>query len=176
MENEKLNKTKEEMIKKCKKIGDMLEIAFWLAIIWLVVFTFIGIINSIGILSAGGSVVEIVNEIILPIRNVFDMDTDISEMNAIKETIISIVIIILNLTLLRALSKIFISTSKNETPFSMDNVKNMKKISRCLYIEFFISLFSQTHALGLVYVVAIGGIEYIFRYGYKLQIESDETL
>lgn len=176
MENENLNKTKENMIKKCKKIGDVLETGFWFFIIILIVFLIIGIMNAIVFWEEGASSIEIINELTYMIRDLFNIDTDFSDINSIKETIIGMIVSILSFVVLHALSKIFINTAKDETPFSMTNIKNMRKISICAYIVFFITLFSSNYGLGAIYVIAIGGIEYIFRYGYKLQIESDETL
>ena len=170
MKKENLNITKEKMIIKCKKIGNVMEVAFWLVIIMLIIA---GIASLIGICSEGLSAIEIIYE---TLRDKFNIGTEFSEIDAIKETIISIAITILNLIILYSLSKVFTNTAKDETPFSMNNVKNLKKISICAYIVFFITIFSQIHSLGLIYVLAIAGIEYIFRYGYKLQLESDETL
>ena len=160
----------EQEIQKCKKIGNVMEIAFWLVIIMVIIA---GIAGLIGICSEGFSAIETIYEII---RDRFNIGTEFSEMAAIKETIISIAVTILNLIILHALSNIFTNTAKDETPFSMNNVKSLKKISICAYTVFFITIFSQIHKLGLIYVLAIAGIEYIFRYGYKLQLESDETL
>lgn len=176
MENENLNQTKEKMIKRCKKIGDVMEIGFWLIIIMLILGAAVLVLDASVMWRDGASGMEIINSSTSLIMDLFNIEKDFTEINAIKESIIGIIVSILSSIVLYALAKIFQNTSKDETPFSVDNVKNMKKISVCAYIVFIVTLFSQVYGLGLIYVLAIGGIEYIFKYGYQLQLESDETL
>ena len=172
MENEKLNKTREEMIKKAKKIGECFEMLVGLVIIIIVLGSILGTINGIVMWSEGATFMEIVNDT----GDILSVKMDISTIGGIIEIIVKAITTILSIVAVMALSKVFKNTAKDGTPFSLSNTKNMKKISRCAVIIFFATFFSPTQSIGAVYPLAICGMEYIFRYGYKLQLESDETL
>ena len=65
-------------------------------------------------------------------------------------------------------------------PFSANTLKNMNRLTSIIIIWAIISLFSIFSnvkiGIGLVPASIICVLKYIFEYGYKLQIESDETL
>ena len=65
-------------------------------------------------------------------------------------------------------------------PFSANTLKNMNRLTLIIIIWAIISLFSIFSnvkiGIGLVPASIICVLKYIFEYGYKLQIESDETL
>ena len=65
-------------------------------------------------------------------------------------------------------------------PFSKNIVKNMNVLTRIIIIWAIISLFTTIFeiniGIGFVPACIICVLKYIFEYGYKLQIESDETL
>ena len=115
----------------------------------------------------------------LPFSNLLNIKTNFGDITAIKETILKVVIHILSLNIWHALSKMFLNASKDETPFSLVNIKNMKRISISLSIIILAIVISSEYtfnSLCLLSLFTINGIDYIFRYGYKLQQESDETL
>ena len=62
-----------------------------------------------------------------------------------------------------------------ETPFTEENIANMKMISICATIMWILMTTSIINA-GIIYIFAIWIMYYIFKYGYELQLESDETL
>ena len=172
MKNEKLNETKDEMIKRTKKIGDTIETLVILLIIMITLGVIVGIIGGIAMLSDGATLMETINEM----GAILNIKLDFSTMSGIAEIFSKVITIALSIVALLSLAKIFKNTAKEGTPFSLDNIKNMKKVSTCAIINFWVTLFLQTKGIGAVYVIAICGMEYIFRYGYKLQVESDETL
>lgn len=165
MENKNSKNTQEKMIKKCKDLGSLLNFVFWFYIVIIIISVVAGTIICA---LSGSSALEIID--------FFSANPE----NTIKESIITIIIYILSLIILYSLAKIFINSSKDETPFSLKNVKIFRKISICAYIVFFVRIFSETHGIGLAnaltYISLIKSIEYILRYGYELQLESDETL
>lgn len=177
MENKNSKNTQEKMIKKCKDLGSLLNFVFWFDIVIIIISVVAGtIIGAIDMWTSGSSGIVIIDAITMLINIFLKLGIDFSQMNVIKESIITIITYILSLIILHSLAKIFINSSKDETPFSIKNVKNLRTISICLDIIFLVTLFSETHGIGLIYPLTITGIEYIFRYGCKLQLESDETL
>lgn len=172
MENENLNETKEKMIKKAKSIGDAIEILVYLLIIMIILGAIVGTIGGIVMWIDGATYMEIINEI----GGLLNIEIDFSTIYGTIEIVVKVITTISTIVGLIALAKVFKNTAKEKTPFSLNNIKNMKRISRCAIIIFLATLFSQTESIGAVYVLAICGMEYIFRYGYKLQVESDETL
>lgn len=73
------------------------------------------------------------------------------------------------------IAKILDNIVKKETPFTEENIANMKKISICATIMWILMTTSIFNA-GIIYILAIWIMYYIFNYGYQLQMESDETL
>lgn len=69
---------------------------------------------------------------------------------------------------------IFNEILKNGTPFTENSVKNMRKIRLLSIILIFIGM--GPFSIGLMPVIIISALTLVFGYGYKLQIESDETL
>ena len=66
----------------------------------------------------------------------------------------------------------FKEISQDAKPFTEKNVKRLSNISWLTFALLFISEFN----IGLITVICIFALSKIFKYGYKLQIESDETL
>ena len=73
------------------------------------------------------------------------------------------------------IAKILDNIVKKETPFTEENIANMKRISVCATIMWILMTSSIFNA-GIIYILAIWIMYYIFNYGYQLQLESDETL
>ena len=73
------------------------------------------------------------------------------------------------------IAKILDNIVKKETPFTEENIGNMKKISICATIMW-ILMTTSIFNVGIIYIFAIWIMYYVFNYGYQLQIESDETL
>lgn len=71
------------------------------------------------------------------------------------------------------IAKIFNNSIKSETPFSEENVKNMKAISSLAFIY---AICSETMGYAIAVYLIIKAISYVFEYGCDLQKESDETL
>jgi hypothetical protein len=86
--------------------------------------------------------------------------------------IIRLIIIIYVLDLLK---KLFKSTLNNQTPFTEDNVRNMKKMVEAV-IALCIFVLSEISIHTILFIVVIIALNQVFRYGYELQKESDELL
>ena len=176
MKKESLNNTKEKMISKCKKIGNVMEFIFWVITIGLGLSITLGLIGGIITACSGATSTEVLNEATVFVRDLYGNKIDFSEKNATRESIIYIISNILSIIVLYYLTKMFKTSAKDETPFSESNIKSMRKITICACLVFLVTSVSQIYSFGFVYVLAIIGLEHIFRYGYKLQLESDETL
>ena len=66
----------------------------------------------------------------------------------------------------------FKETSQDAKPFTANNVKRLNNIS---WLTFGLWLTTNTN-VGIIVVLSIFALNKVFKYGYKLQIESDETL
>lgn len=72
------------------------------------------------------------------------------------------------------LSKIFKTIEEEGTPFTLDNIKYLNKIDKYAVILF---VFGTTNiSISLLSLIIISAISYIFKYGYRIQQEVDETL
>ena len=172
MKKENLNDEKEKMIKKTKSIGDVIEICVYLLIIMIALGIISGIIDGIIMWKDGYAFIDIVKEW----TSFYNIEIDFSTNKWIVECIARVIKIVVTIVGTMALAKVFLNTAKEETPFTIENIKNLRKISCSAIIIFWVSCFIPNSGIGAIYVCAICGIEYIFRYGYKLQLESDETL
>lgn len=97
------------------------------------------------------------------------------------ENVIALIVMVIRILqyfiislILQNLSKVFGNVEKEGTPFSLENIKRLSKIST---LAFFIWILSaDITVMNFLFVLVIYAIVYIFKYGYKLQKESDETL
>lgn len=72
------------------------------------------------------------------------------------------------------LAKIFGNVEKEGTPFTKENVKNLNVINIFAGVLFIFG--TPNFSIGLISIIIISAITYIFKYGYKIQQEVDETL
>ena len=79
------------------------------------------------------------------------------------------IIIIVN-----TLAKLFGNVEKEGTPFTKENIENLNIINIFAIVLFVFG--TPNFSMGLVSVIIISAITYIFKYGYKIQQEVDETL
>ena len=72
------------------------------------------------------------------------------------------------------LAKIFENIEKEGTPFTIKNVKNLNAINVFAAILFVFG--TPRISIGFVSIIIISAITCVFKYGYKIQQEVDETL
>jgi hypothetical protein len=108
-------------------------------------------------------------------------DENLDNIASVVSVPIVIVSYVLIFSLLNQLKKIFYEVETKGTPFTEKSVNSVDKISKLtltLGVIRIISSFILTtnEGVGLIFVIIILAISSIFKYGYKLQKESDETL
>lgn len=172
MENENLNQTKEKMIKKCRIFGNILRAIKWFAIILSIV-----LIASIGIMIkyTGEEEIDSSNELIGE-NNIIVESLESSQEEIPVEGIASLLGLICSFVLIDSIGKVFLNIAKGGTPFTENIIKSIKDICVFSTIIWFVGLFSSAFDMGLVCLLIIWAMYYIFKYGYQLQKESDETL
>lgn len=194
MENENLNQTKEKMIKKCRIFGKILLSVKWIVIIGMVLATVLLFTLGVEIYN-NNEEVDVTNEMMqesninenienLDFNNVTMQENNINEnveqgsteIGTIIGTITGFFTVIGNFVLIDSLGKIFINISKEGTPFTNNIIKSIKDICIFSTIIWFLGIFSSVGNIGLVWLLVIWAMYYIFKYGYQLQLESDETL
>lgn len=108
-----------------------------------------------------------------------DNDNKIDE-NGITpaKSIFAIITAIMQIIVIENVRKMFKQISINGKPFTEYNVEKMKNISKYSVIMWIAGFFIDFSfaGIGIVTVVVLCAVSTIFKYGYKLQIESDETL
>ena len=84
------------------------------------------------------------------------------------------------------LEKLFINIHNGETPFTMENVEHIKKMSYLLIVVIILScvsgvlsefIFKQDFSYSidltdLIYILCLYSLSYIFEYGYEIQLDS----
>lgn len=188
MKKEKVILTDEEKMKKSFKtygsISELIESILIIApTILLIVFLLLGVatffenknntktdnIVSQTIQSEEKNIKELIIELIN------DEDTKIDDISNFEITmnVISFVAdYIFSIIILHNLTKLFKDISKDAKPFTESNVKRVNIISWSA-----LGLWIATNtSVGFITVICIFAITKIFKCGYKLQIESDETL
>ena len=175
MENENLNQTKEKMIKRCRTFGKILLSVKWIAIIGMIIATVL--LFTLGIeIYRNSSDVDLPNEIMQENNINENVEQSSTETYTIIGSIAGFLTIIGNFVLIDSLGKIFINISKEGTPFTKNIIKSMKDICVFSTIIWVLGIFSSVGNIGLVWLLVIWAMYYIFKYGYQLQLESDETL
>ena len=182
MKNEKSNNVKEKMLKSCKKLNNFIT-AFkcivaacvFIPVIVILILALVTIFqpNDKERFEAGENWINTIDYMTNKV-NEFEDSLEKIEETKVNAPFKGIRVMIIFL-ILANLSKILKSTIQNETPFSEENVKHMKKIDLLASINW-IATTPFIINVGLIYVLAISVITYIFEYGYQLQLESDETL
>ncbi len=108
-----------------------------------------------------------------------DNDNKIDENNITPaKSIFAIITAIMQIIVIENVRKMFKQISINGKPFTEYNVEKMKNISKYSVIMWIAGFFIDFSfaGIGIVTVVVLCAVSTIFKYGYKLQIESDETL
>ena len=171
MGNENLNQTKEIMIKRCRTFGNILRAIKWVAIVLSVV-----LIAGIGtMIYWTGEEIDTSNELIGE-NNIVEESIESDQEEIPVEGFASLLGLICSFVLIDSLGKVFLNIAKEETPFAKNIIKSIKDICVFSTIIWFIGLFSPAFNMGLVCLLIIWAMYYIFKYGYQLQLESDETL
>ena len=190
MKNEKVNLTDEEKIKKSFKIYG--EIAEGIETIFIVGSIIIMAIAGIIVFSGKNELPETVNEAIyttedevkdipLKIWNEFfeliggEENEQFNEMPIFVQMIKIISLIakyIFTILIIDNLKKMFKEIAQNAKPFTENNIKKLNIISWLIF-----GLWVATNqGVGIMSVISIFALNQVFKHGYKLQIESDETL
>ena len=85
------------------------------------------------------------------------------------------------------LEKLFTNINKGETPFTLDNVKYIKKLAYFMIASIIISsigqgvldslvsdeIFSELELSNIIEILFLFSISYIFEYGYEIQLDSN---
>lgn len=153
------NEIKEKMIKNCKTLKKIITVFEWI---------FIGSIIFIAImvlLSSMSENIAIYGERFVKFINNFSFGKSIINFSGG----------IIGFMILDCLSKILKNVIEKETPFTEESIKSIKEMCILITIMWLLGTKSLIN-FGLVFVLAIWVLQYIFKYGYHLQLESDETL
>ena len=178
MEKEEVINTKEKMINGCKKVRKILTVFQWFIGI-MFIFVAISIILN-GLLTNNLISADIKENTSVIWQTVENINSTIERVEEIKNSeensnVIEIVTFISMIIILDFLVKIFKNTEENATPFTEKNIKYIKYIGILVWIihcTITVDFFDFTFILA----IAISSLYYIFKYGYQLQVESDETL
>lgn len=156
MKNKKLELTDEEkMVKRFKDYTDFVQIIEVLLIFAIISLLIIVITD----LFKYNFNITLVKDSILQMLNYDGTKSEILFLTTSIGKIISFTILTHNL------GKIMKETYEQKTPFIEKNINRINIIAIC-------SLF----ATRIIYFLIILAIKELFKYGYKLQVESDETL
>lgn len=104
-----------------------------------------------------------------------DEETDnYKYMVAISAIIVAFIDYMCMLLIVDCLGKMFKTIEEEGKPFTLDNIKNLNKIDKFSVILFFFG--TAKISISLMSLIIISAISYIFKYGYRIQQEVDETL
>ena len=106
------------------------------------------------------------------INHVSEKQAEIQNLKESSNLILTFLSIVI---LLDLLAKIFKNIEENETPFTQKNIQYIKYIEIWVWILYILTSASLIN-LTLILAIVISALNSIFKYGYQLQIESDETL
>lgn len=170
--------TKEKLVKNCKTTSIIVLVIELLLLIVPIVFCATG--NTQEMLMyinketpedyiIKDSIIE--NDIEIPVDSKEKFKAEDRRYSEFGYNVVSYITSIVILDIIRRMLK---DTAKAETPFSEGNLKKLTQIDACITanIIFTPSLFTKD----LIYIVLVSSIYLIFKYGYELQTESDETL
>ena len=183
MEKEKNVNSKEKMIKSCKRLRKIMIGFIWTcagmviayaAIITVLIMGLLVIPNADQKAEFSEQFFQITNDIGDKIEECTENIDEFMESKSSKEEI-QFVAAVMGWIILVKIAKILDNIVKKETPFTEENIANMKKISICATIMWILMTTSIFNA-GIIYILAIWIMYYVFNYGYQLQLESDETL
>lgn len=183
MESKKTNNTKENMIKSCKGLKKVINGFQWLVTGIIIIPTIIMLVLSILTIiqtnaekksEAGDNLLQAMETIN---NKVDEVEASIEKIEEHKSSslFVTTIKVLTMLLILDNLVKILKCTIDKETPFVEENIKYMKKIDKLACINWVITTPFIINT-GIIYLLVISIITYIFEYGYQLQLESDETL
>ena len=188
MKKEKVVLTDEEKMKKSfKSYGKIAEVIESILLIVPIVLLVISLVMGIAMLVGDNQDDRFKNSMVQSeqgeeiserqfLKDLIGEDyKEFEEMSNVQITIKVICIIaeyIITILILDNLKKMFKETSQDAKPFTEANVKRLNNIS---WLTFALWLTTNTN-VGIVVVISIFALNKVFKYGYKLQIESDETL
>ena len=176
MKKEELCTKKEINKKKIQKLRKILSAGetFLMAMGWLI----IGMAIIIGILVAlSTEETTVAYEMSQMIR--IQEIADIGKEEPIKDAITimsSIIGYVLYIFIIDNIKKMLINIENDETPFSENNIAIFNKIKKLVTISFFTVFFGNEFAIGLIPLVTVLALVFVFEHGYELQKEVDETL
>lgn len=106
---------------------------------------------------------------------VFEGETDeYKRLVAISQILVVFLDYMCTVVIVNTLAKIFGNVETEGTPFTKENVKDLSVINVFAGILFVFG--TPNISIGLISLIIISAITYIFKYGYKIQQEVDETL
>lgn len=189
MKQQNLIETKERMLKVFKIGGKIITIFKWIIIVSLIMGGILAVSSSL-ILNGPDDMANN-TEVSEEIKNILEesqKSNDELEENMIQgdslgilllKGIIIPIILIVMASIIDNLERIFKTTVQKETPFVEENIKYMRRInimSLVLFITMNILFVGMAIDIGIFFLVIIFAITYLFKFGYILQQESDETL
>lgn len=180
MKNETINNAKEKMINSCKVLKKAITIVEWLIFGTAILLIILGLIFTVTliVLPEAEQKVEFADKFIQASNNfgnkVDEIEENVTSNNGVY-MMVSLGQTAMIFGILGAIRKILKDTIDNETPFTEKNIKNMKQLSIKATILWILSSPFIIN-VGIIFILAIWVMSYIFKYGYQLQIESDETL
>lgn len=174
MENENLIETKERMLNVFRKLDKITSIAkktiIVLGILIYIICFIMGFIAGMGAekITDNETIIEFFNGMSQEIEGEIKQPVDMGK------TVTALVALFVMAFTLDKLEKIFHNTVENKTPFSNENIKGLKQICIASVIACIVTV--RYIDISFVYAIAMSAIYYIFKFGYILQKESDETL
>lgn len=168
---EKNLSTEEKMLKSFKTCNEIITILEGI-IIAAIIVGIISFINSC--IEANFDMIEVRENVLDFIGYDENVINDITGYEAMETGsvyksiyIIGFILQVISLvTILHLLRHILLDSIKQKTPFVEKNINRMNLIA----------IFSIFYSLRLVYFVIIIMVNQLFKYGYELQVESDELL
>lgn len=182
MEKENLELTKEKMIKSCRVTRKVINgFIFGMVGALILAATIVGIsaVVSIYKLPEGQTLADapeydMVEKVVNKVDEIKVKINEIAQKKNDSATL-SLVTVIAGLKILDLLLKILKNTEEEKTPFTMENIKCFKRIVILAFVTW-ICTTGFIINVGLIYIVVLWTLYNIFKYAYKLQTESDETL
>lgn len=103
--------------------------------------------------------------------------------------VFSLAEIIVAVMILKYLEKLFKNISNDDTPFTLENVECLKKMSYYMLASFIISVLGNSVVssiigkdmgmnigINVIYILVVYAFRFVFEYGYNIQQESDSTI
>ena len=185
MKQQNLIETKERMLKVFKIVGKIIVVMKWIIIISLIIG---GLSSVFSTLIATGVVDFANNPAIQQMIEETEKSGEVLDANMIQgenlgvmllKGIIIPIILIAMASVIDNFERICKATVKKETPFIEENIKYMRRInimSLVMFIGINILFGGFAIDVGIFFLAIMFAFSYLFKFGYILQQESDETL